>query len=112
MPARVLRSGAFVVCIDRKAIMGAPASLQTMQSIGDTWATGAVCRVAAYSVHVVLFCLAAAAIYMPLADGAPLLWVNPEFVFYRVGDALAIESGELEQVHPIQGLPNAIVSKY
>src|SRR4029079_9925497 len=84
----------------------APASLDAIQPTRGIHAAAG-----AYLVHCILFCLASPAIYILLADDVPLLWVNPEFVFYRIGDALAIEAHEVEQVHPVQGLPNAIVSK-
>jgi hypothetical protein len=35
----------------------------------------------------------------------------PEFVYYRIGDALSLLGGEAEYVRPIQGIPNAILSK-
>lgn len=35
----------------------------------------------------------------------------PEFVYYRIGDALSIMGGEAAYVRPIQGIPNAILSK-
>jgi hypothetical protein len=35
----------------------------------------------------------------------------PEFVYYRIGDALSLLNGEGIHVHPAQGLPTALLSK-
>ena len=45
-----------------------------------------------------------------------VLFVNqvekaPEFVYYRIGDALSLAYGEAEFVRPVQGLPTALLSK-
>lgn len=35
----------------------------------------------------------------------------PEFVYYRIGDALALQHGEHQWVRPVQGIPTALLSK-
>jgi hypothetical protein len=46
-----------------------------------------------------------------LAFTANVVDFAPEFVYYRVGDALSLLNGEGSYVHPVQGLPTALLSK-
>jgi hypothetical protein len=46
-----------------------------------------------------------------LAFTANVVDFAPEFVYYRVGDALSLLNGEGAYVHPVQGLPTALLSK-
>ena len=62
---------------------------------------------------------AAAPALLILAIAAPIaavlfrvdyLMITPEFIAYRIGDALSVMAGEAYHVRPVQGLPTALVS--
>ncbi|MEZ5785133.1 MAG: hypothetical protein R3D62_01305 [Xanthobacteraceae bacterium] len=67
---------------------------------------------------IILFPLAVVlAAFFPIANvyiygGASLFDTQAEFVTYRVSDALTVHFGQAEHVHPVQGIPTALISKY
>lgn len=51
-------------------------------------------------------------IHIYVLQGVSFFDSQTEFVAYRVSDALSIHFGQAATVHPVQGIPSALISKY